>query len=107
MILTTMWVDLDSKEQPNITRAYHFSLFVFIFWIGYLPYYFIKTRGLMGLLPLISLFILFNFGYIDAMELLLSKLKKARVVPKGVPKGVGSLIISNFLACMVFGSHTQ
>lgn len=64
LILIVMWVDLDSKEQKNIYRPYEHGFLAFIFWMPYLPYYFIKTRKAKGLVLLFGLLLLFNLGYL-------------------------------------------
>ena len=64
IVLVIMWVDLDSKEQNSIYRPYDYGFLIFIFWIPYLPYYFIKTRGIKGFLILLGLVALINLGLI-------------------------------------------
>ena len=64
LVLVVMWVDLDSKEQNSIYRPYDYGFFIFIFWIPYLPYDFIKTRGIKGFGILIGLIGLLNLGLI-------------------------------------------
>jgi uncharacterized metal-binding protein len=64
LILVLMWIDLDSKEQKDIYRPHDYGFFMFIYWIPYLPYYFIKTRGAKGVLFLLGLIVLLNLGFI-------------------------------------------
>ncbi len=63
LILIVMWIDLDSKEQ-KIYRPFEFGFLILIFWAPYLPYYFLKTRKLKGLVFLLGLLFLFNLGYL-------------------------------------------
>jgi hypothetical protein len=63
IILLIMWVDLDSKGRSNIQRCFDYKFLIALFWIPYLPYYFIKTRGfLIGSSMIIGLVIMFEFS---------------------------------------------
>lgn len=64
LILVIMWIDIDSMEQKSIYRPYEYGYLVFMYWIPYLPYYFIKTRGAKGVLLLLGLILLLNLGTI-------------------------------------------
>ena len=64
VVLLVMWVDADSKDQPNVYRPYEYGFLVFLFWVPYLPYYLWRTRGPSGLLVLCGLLSLFFLGYI-------------------------------------------
>jgi hypothetical protein len=65
IILVALWVSEDSKSYPHIYRPFEFGYLVFIFYIAYLPYYLIKTRGFVkGIAYLVSLFILFNIAWL-------------------------------------------
>lgn len=64
LILVVMWVDIDSREQENIYRPYEYGFLVFIFYLPYLPYYFIKTRGIKGFFLFLGLVALLNLGYL-------------------------------------------
>lgn len=47
--LLALWVEADSREQgAKVYRPYEFGFFVFMFWLPYVPYYFWRTRGLIG-----------------------------------------------------------
>lgn len=64
LVLLALWVHEDSKTYPNIYRPFEYGYLVFIFYIPYIPYYLIKTRGwLLGIGLLTGLFILYNTGY--------------------------------------------
>ena len=41
---------------------YDYGFLVFMYWLPYLPYYFIKTRGVLGLMYLVGILLLLNFG---------------------------------------------
>ena len=61
IILVALWVSEDSKSYPDIYRPFEFGYLVFLFYVAYLPYYLIKTRGFIkGIAYLVSLIILFN-----------------------------------------------
>lgn len=64
LVLLVLWVDNDSKDHPEIYRPYEFGYFVLHFWLPYLPYYFWRTRGALGLLALVGLLVLFYMGYL-------------------------------------------
>ena len=49
VILLVLWVDADSRDQPTIYRPFEYGYLVWLFWIPYLPYYFWRTRGPIGL----------------------------------------------------------
>ncbi len=61
-LMLAMWVCEDSKTNDKVCRPYDYGLFVFIYWIPYVPYYFIKTRGLKGFLYLMVLVVLYDLG---------------------------------------------
>ncbi len=63
-LLLTMWVDADSKEQPSgIYRPYDFGFLVLLFLWLYLPYYFWRTRGAIGVAKLGGLAGFFCLSY--------------------------------------------
>lgn len=64
ILLIVMWIDFDSREQEKIYRPFEYGFLVLIFWSLYLPYYFIKTRKLKGIVFLLGLLLLFNLGYL-------------------------------------------
>ena len=71
LILLTMWVDIDSKYRSNILRCFEYKFLVAIFWIPYLPYYFVKTRGfLIGASVLMGFIFLFEFSTMVKMIIL-------------------------------------
>jgi len=64
IILLVLWVDEDSKNYPEIYKPFEFGFLVFIFYIPYIPYYLIKTRGaIKGILYLIGFVLLFQIGW--------------------------------------------
>lgn len=63
VLLLAGWVDLDSKEQgKKIYRPHEFGFLVFVYWIPYLPYYFWRTRGVLGVFKLAGLVSLLFLG---------------------------------------------
>lgn len=65
IILLALWVSEDSKKHKDIYKPYEFGFLVFIFYIPYMPYYLIKTRGwLLGIGYLVGFLLLFNIGLI-------------------------------------------
>src|SRR5688572_24702238 len=55
-ILTACWVDADSHDRPDIYRpSFDFGFFIYLAWIVYLPYYFVRTRGNHGWLWILGL----------------------------------------------------
>jgi hypothetical protein len=61
-ILMALWVDVDSKEHPEILRPFDYKFLVWVFLAPYLPYYLLKTRGAVGLLALVGFVALFALG---------------------------------------------
>ena len=62
-ILLALWVSEESKLHPSIYRPFEFGYLVFIFYIPYLPYYLVKTRGVaIGIAVLLGFLLLFNIG---------------------------------------------
>ena len=49
VFLLALWIDVDSKDHPQIGRPFDFGFFLLIFWLPYLPYYLWRTRGPVGL----------------------------------------------------------
>ena len=65
LILLALWVSEDSKLYPSIYRPFEYGYLVFIFYIPYLPYYLVKTRGaIKGIAYLISFFVLLNIAWL-------------------------------------------
>ena len=65
IFLLLMWVYTDSKEQSNkIFRPFDYGYLIFLFWLPYLPYYFWRTRGVLGLVWLFGLLSFSALGYI-------------------------------------------
>jgi hypothetical protein len=56
-----LWISADSKLQ-NIYRPYDYEFIIYMFWVLYLPYYFIKTRGARGIFWLLGILVLYNLG---------------------------------------------
>ncbi len=57
------WIYLDSKNRDDIEIPFDYGYLILIFWIPYVPYYFIKTRRTIGLLYFLGLIWLLNLGY--------------------------------------------
>jgi hypothetical protein len=49
VFLLAMWIDIDSKDHPQVGRSFDFGFLVLMFWLPYLPYYLWRTRGPIGL----------------------------------------------------------
>ncbi|RDI97494.1 hypothetical protein DVT68_17290 [Dyella solisilvae] len=64
LVLLVLWVDLDCRERRDLYRPFEFGFLVFVFWLPYLPYYLIRTRGALGLLWLLGFALLFYGGYL-------------------------------------------
>jgi len=65
LVLLVLWVDSDSKAFPSIYKPFEYGFLVFVFYIPYLPYYLIKTRGVVvGISYLLGFVLLFNIGFI-------------------------------------------
>lgn len=63
-ILLVVWIVEDSKTFSEIYRPYGYGLLMLIFYLPYLPYYLVKTRGfLYGIGSLFGLYTLFNLGW--------------------------------------------
>jgi hypothetical protein len=64
LLALVLWVDSDSKEHSKeIYRPHEFGFLVYLFWLPYLPYYFWRTRGVMGLVKLTGLVSFLFLGY--------------------------------------------
>jgi hypothetical protein len=62
LFMLVMWVVEDGRSRKNIYKPYEFGFLVLIFWLPYIPYYFVKTRGLIGVMYLLGLLLLLNMG---------------------------------------------
>ncbi|MDH5325472.1 MAG: hypothetical protein OEZ68_15265 [Gammaproteobacteria bacterium] len=63
LVFVALWVSEDSKAFPEIYRPFDYGYLVFLFYILYLPYYLVKTRGIMkGVAMLLGFIFLFNFA---------------------------------------------
>jgi hypothetical protein len=62
--LLVLWVDADSKSRQQITRPFDYGFLLFLFWLPYLPYYFWRTRGPLGLLLFAGFLILLWLGWL-------------------------------------------
>jgi uncharacterized membrane protein len=62
LFLLVMWVVEDGRSKTNIYKPYDFGFLILMFWLPYMPYYFLKTRGLIGLVYLVGLLFLLNMG---------------------------------------------
>ena len=63
-ILLALWVQEDSKAHPAIYRPFDFGYLVLMFWIPYLPYYLVRTRGLSAIAFMLAFTALYFLGYI-------------------------------------------
>ncbi len=57
-----MWIIEDAKSYKQIYKPYDYGFLILMYWIPYVPYYFIKTRGYIGIAYIIGLLILLNSG---------------------------------------------
>ena len=64
VVLLVLWVDQDSKQHSEVYRPFEFGFLVFVFWIPYLPYYLVRTRGAKGIAELLGFVLLFFLGYL-------------------------------------------
>lgn len=63
--LLAFWVDEDSKAHPDIPRpSFDYVLMIYVFWIVYLPYYLLSTRGRAGWLWIAAFAFLALLGWI-------------------------------------------
>ena len=64
-LLLAFWVDEDSKHRPEVYRpSFDRGLFIYLFWIVYLPFYLLRTRGRRGWLWIAGLLLLMFLGTI-------------------------------------------
>ena len=64
-IFLALWIIADSKSFPEIYKPYGYAFLVLIFYLPYLPYYLVKTRGFIyGINYLFGLYMLFNIGWV-------------------------------------------
>ena len=72
--LLAFWVDADSRNRPEIYRpTFDIGLFVYLFWMVYLPYYLIRTRGRAGWLWIVGLAAMFFLGYLLSMAVYVAR----------------------------------
>ncbi len=64
LILLVLWINEDSKGYSKIYRPYEFGFLVYTYSLPYMLYYFIKTRGVAGMMVLASLLLLYNLGWV-------------------------------------------
>lgn len=64
LVLLVLWVDRDCRKHKNVYRPFDFGFLVFVFWLPYLPYYLVRTRGTWGLVWLLGFVLVSNFGYL-------------------------------------------
>jgi hypothetical protein len=53
-----------SRERKDIYRPFEYDYLVFLFGVLYVPYYLVRTRGVLGILWLFALLALFYTGYL-------------------------------------------
>lgn len=64
IILLVLWVNEDSKTYSGIYRPFDYGFLVLMFYILYVPYYLIRTRGVViGIGYLFGFFLLLNMGW--------------------------------------------
>ncbi len=66
LLLIIFWVELDCREHKEIYRPFEFGFLLLLFWLPFLPYYLVRTRGAYGVLWLLGLVGLAYVG--DALE---------------------------------------
>lgn len=49
VVLAVWFVEVESRDNPDIYRPYEHGLLAWMFWFAYLPYYLVKTRGIRGI----------------------------------------------------------
>jgi hypothetical protein len=64
VFLLAAWIDIDSKDHPQVGRSFDFGFLVLMFWLPYLPYYLWRTRGPVGLLMFAGFFGLWSMGFL-------------------------------------------
>ena len=64
VFLLVLWVDMDSKDRPEIYRPHEYGQLVFFWWLPYVPYYFWRTRKTRGLLLLMGFVVLYFLGHL-------------------------------------------
>jgi len=64
IVLLVLWVSEDSKDYSGVYRPFDYGFLVLMFYIFYVPYYLIKTRGVViGIAYLLGFFVLLNVGW--------------------------------------------
>ena len=65
IILLVLWVNEDSKDYSGVYRPFDYGFLVLIFYIAYVPYYLVKTRGAaIGIGYLFGFLLLLNVGWV-------------------------------------------
>jgi hypothetical protein len=62
--LLVLWIDIDSKDHPEVGRPFDFGFLVLMFLLPYLPYYLWRTRGPVGLLMFAGFVGLWSMGFL-------------------------------------------
>ena len=62
--LLVSWIDADSKDHPQVGRAFDYGFLVLTFCLPYLPYYLWCTRGARGLVMLTGFAGLLLMGFL-------------------------------------------
>jgi len=63
VLLLALWIEEDSKTQPQIYRPFEHGQLAFLLWTPYVPYYLWRTRGSRGLLMLCGFIFLLLSGW--------------------------------------------
>ena len=64
VVFLAMWVREDSQRYPGVYRPFDYGQLVALYWLPYLPYYLLRTRGLVGVAWTAALLVLAFLGYI-------------------------------------------
>jgi len=61
--LIALWIDVDSKDHPQVGRSFDYGYLVLLFLLPYLPYYLWRTRSAAGLFMFAGFLGLFWLGF--------------------------------------------
>jgi len=73
VVLLVLWVDIDSKDHPNVYRPYEFGQLVLLWWLPYLPFYLWRTRRSFGLFMFVGFVFLFFLGNLSQLVIYLAR----------------------------------
>ena len=69
LVVLVLWIENDRKSYPAIGRPFDFGFLASVFWIPYLPYYLIRTRGALGVPLFLAFLALYFLGLIVQLVL--------------------------------------